>query len=262
MGRLEKIVVLTVLFLVAVILGVSLNQGGDTVKPKPDESLAQAEPPAALPQSPPESATGTAPVGPVGTLNTSTGKDGILAPTAAGTAQPNAPATGAQTASGARGAAPSAEPSVPAQSAPAAGTLLTTEGLSDSLDPDVMIYTWVEGDSFVALAERYFGSRLEVGRLHRVNEGRAESELRAGDRIFVPRRAAKAGELLAKSASAAGQWEGGVYRVESGDMLGKIAKKVYGSASKWRVIYEANRDVLASPDALEVGMALRIPRLE
>jgi nucleoid-associated protein YgaU len=256
MGRLEKIVVLTVLFLVAVILGVSLNQGGDGVQPKPAESLAQAEPPAVLPQATPESATGTAPNGPVGTLNTSTGQDIPLTPPVAGTAQPNASSAGATT------PAPSTDPTAAPKSAPAAGTLLTTEGLSESLDPDVMIYTWVEGDSYVALAERYFGSRLEVGRLHRVNEGRAESELRAGDRIFVPRHAAEASELLTKSASAAGQWEGGVYRVESGDMLGKIAKKVYGSASKWRVIYEANRDVLASPDALEVGMALRIPRLE
>ena len=42
MGRLEKIVVLTVLFLVAVILGVSLNQGGDPVEAAPEETLAQA----------------------------------------------------------------------------------------------------------------------------------------------------------------------------------------------------------------------------
>jgi nucleoid-associated protein YgaU len=256
MGRLEKIVVLTVLFLVAVILGVSLNQGGDSVDPLPAGALAQGETQPDQPQTPGASGA-AAQDGPVGVLNTALQQEGAGEPVLLDPAQ-----AGKQEATPAPGAEAAAAIASKPDAAPVAGVLVTTEGLADSLDPDVMIYTWAEGDSFVALAERYFGSRLEVARLRRVNEGRAEADLRVGDRIFVPRRAPEAGELLAKSASAAGQWEGGVYRVENGDMLGKIAKKVYGSASKWRVIYEANRDVLASPDSLEVGMALRIPRLE
>jgi nucleoid-associated protein YgaU len=252
MGRLEKIVVLTVLFLVAVILGVSLNQGGDTVDPLPAGLQAKGETsePAQL-----EEQAGVPP----------TALSAQIGSQIAGSAA--APQSGDAAAKPEITLAPS--PAAGQESAPAAkadplaaGSLVTSEGLVESLDPEVMIYTWAEGDTFLALAERYFGSRLEVARLRRANEGRAEGELRPGDRIFVPRHAPAAGETLAKDTSAAGQWEGGVYRVENGDMLGKIAKKVYGSASKWRVIYDANRDVLASPDDLEVGMALRIPRVE
>jgi len=253
MGRLEKIVVLTVLFLVAVILGVSLNQGGDSGLPQPMDTLSQADPKPATPEPAAEQGDAAQPDGPVGVLSTLTGTNA-----AQHEAAPNA-AAGAPEAGTSPGAPAAAKPET---GAPAAGGLVTLEGLSESLDPDVMIYTWVQGDTYLALAERYFGSRLEVARLRAVNAGRGEAELRPGDRIFVPRRAPAASESLTKSASAAGQWEGGVYRVESGDMLGKIAKKVYGSASKWRVIYDANRDVLASPDDLEVGMPLRIPRLQ
>lgn len=256
MGRLEKIVVLTVLFLVAVILGVSLNQGGDTVDPLPAEVMAGAPGESLSPVAQPAGGKDI----PTGALSaTISDEEGAPAQApqvegkSAGTSElPLTVQPGAQQQAGAATAKPDT----------AAGSLVTSEGLTESLDPEVMIYAWVEGDTFLALAERYFGSRLEVARLRRANEGRAESDLRPGDRIFVPRHAPAAGEILAKDASAAGQWEGGVYRVENGDMLGKIAKKVYGSASKWRVIYDANRDVLASPDDLEVGMALRIPRLE
>ena len=50
-----------------------------------------------------------------------------------------------------------------------------------------------------------------------------------------------------------------VYMVRSDDTLSRISAKVYGDASAWRRIYEANRDVLATPDDLALGMTLVIP---
>ncbi|WP_194776094.1 peptidoglycan-binding protein LysM [Pararhodonellum marinum] len=49
------------------------------------------------------------------------------------------------------------------------------------------------------------------------------------------------------------------YTVESGDTLGKIAKKYYGDAMKYPVIFEANKPMLADPDKIYVGQTLRIP---
>ena len=56
----------------------------------------------------------------------------------------------------------------------------------------------------------------------------------------------------------------GNYTVQSGDTLWSIAasRGVYGDATKWRLLYDANRDVLKSPDRLKAGMSLRIPRAE
>ena len=54
------------------------------------------------------------------------------------------------------------------------------------------------------------------------------------------------------------------YVVQNGDSLWSIAAKpdIYGRASRWRRIYDANRDVLKAPDRLKAGMTLKIPRGE
>ncbi len=49
------------------------------------------------------------------------------------------------------------------------------------------------------------------------------------------------------------------YTVVKGDSLSKIAKKFYGSANKWRVIFEANGDQLSNPDLIKPGQVLKIP---
>ena len=49
------------------------------------------------------------------------------------------------------------------------------------------------------------------------------------------------------------------YTVVKGDSLSKIAKNVYGKASLWRKIYEANQDQIKDPDLIFPGQLLRIP---
>ena len=54
----------------------------------------------------------------------------------------------------------------------------------------------------------------------------------------------------------------GSYTVKKGDTLWSIAADpaVFGNANQWRDLYDANRDVLRSPDQLRPGMVLNIPR--
>ncbi|MEX2380777.1 MAG: LysM peptidoglycan-binding domain-containing protein [Opitutales bacterium] len=52
------------------------------------------------------------------------------------------------------------------------------------------------------------------------------------------------------------------YEVVSGDTLYRISAKVYGNSRYWEEIYEANRDLLPSENALRIGMTLRIPPRE
>ena len=53
--------------------------------------------------------------------------------------------------------------------------------------------------------------------------------------------------------------EGDLHVVVSGDTLSAIAKEHYGDASKYPVIFEANRPMLKDPDLIYVGQVLRIP---
>ena len=56
----------------------------------------------------------------------------------------------------------------------------------------------------------------------------------------------------------------GSYSVKSNDTLWSIAADptVYGDGTKWRLLFDANRDVLKNPDRLRAGMTLKIPRAE
>ena len=49
------------------------------------------------------------------------------------------------------------------------------------------------------------------------------------------------------------------YTVQAGDTLGKIAQKVYNDASRWKEIFEANKDLIQNPDLIQVGQELKIP---
>lgn len=50
------------------------------------------------------------------------------------------------------------------------------------------------------------------------------------------------------------------YTVKKGDYLSKIAKKVYGDASKYPIIFEANKPMLKDPDLIYPGQVLVIPQ--
>jgi len=51
------------------------------------------------------------------------------------------------------------------------------------------------------------------------------------------------------------------YTVINGDTLSKIAKRRYGKANMWRLIYEANREKIENPDLIYPGQVLRIPKI-
>ena len=61
--------------------------------------------------------------------------------------------------------------------------------------------------------------------------------------------------LTVKASAPEAQW----HTVVSGDNLSKIAKKFYGDANKYPVIFEANKPMLTHPDKIYPGQMLRIP---
>lgn len=52
------------------------------------------------------------------------------------------------------------------------------------------------------------------------------------------------------------------YTVQEGDTLWSIAYQLYGDVTKRTVLFEANQDILPSPDALTVGLELQVPSPE
>jgi len=50
--------------------------------------------------------------------------------------------------------------------------------------------------------------------------------------------------------------------VKSGDSLYRIAKRIYGDASKFELIFKANSDILKKKTDLKIGQKLRVPKLK
>ena len=69
-------------------------------------------------------------------------------------------------------------------------------------------------------------------------------------------------EATAETAAPLGPYD--TYVVKKGESLWTIAKKheIYGKATYWRRIFDANRNLLKSPDRVRAGMKLKIPRGE
>ena len=77
--------------------------------------------------------------------------------------------------------------------------------------------------------------------------------------IDTPEPASAAKPDAAGQAAGAAEKESTFYTVKPGDTLSKIAKQFYGDASKYPVIFEANKPMLTDPDKIYVGQNLRIP---
>lgn len=93
--------------------------------------------------------------------------------------------------------------------------------------------------------------------------GNIEGIGRVDDRIRVTQAvggsAAPSAPVASTTPAATGQWTSRTYTVKSGDTLSKIAKEMYGEASKYPQIFEANKPMLKDPDKIYPGQVLRVP---
>jgi nucleoid-associated protein YgaU len=243
MGKVEKIAVLSVLFLIALILVVSMST--DNPIDTANAAVLGEKPSVASPAS--------------SEVTPDTGKN-LLSATVTGEAS--------------SGAAAAPAPSVPQPLAIPTGSLLkTTEGLSEGYDSQRFLYTWQSGDSYVALAKKLYGEPTKFTLIQNANEGR--EGIQAGEKILVPvydveaaveAEAPKAEKPAAKKKPAADVAKSTVpsalgrsHTVKKGESLWKIAKAELGDANRWGEIYELNKDKLKSPEALRDGMQLRLP---
>ncbi|MDD4785495.1 MAG: LysM peptidoglycan-binding domain-containing protein, partial [Candidatus Shapirobacteria bacterium] len=67
--------------------------------------------------------------------------------------------------------------------------------------------------------------------------------------------------ITASTAETDNKIDQGEYKVVKGDNLWEIAVRAYGDGYKWVNIYQENKVKFNSPDLLEIGMVLIIPKL-
>lgn len=287
MGKVEKVIVLSVLFLVALILVVTVTVDDPLDKTNVVEAGAKKGAPVVA-QAPAQPTNAGAPL-----LNSTVqpqAQPQAGQPQAQPAVTPPAAVVPAQTAP----QTPTAQPAVAAAPTLPPGALLKTlDGLQDSWFQELKLYTWKEGDTWRALANTYYGDWQRLDVLKRHNEGRMD--VQPGETVFIPvfgdeRAMTAAAQAPADAAApvmaaaakpdaktdaksgtksnAKGKAEPKTapkasgkkfHTVASGESLWKIAKAELGDGNRWKEIYEANRDLLDKPESIKKGMRLRIP---
>ena len=89
-----------------------------------------------------------------------------------------------------------------------------------------------------------------IAQANRVKQKRAREKEAAREQAAFEREAAER-QAAAK--------RGRSYVVRKGDWLSKIAAREYGTMTKWRDIYNANRSIIKDPDLIYPGQKLLIP---
>lgn len=130
--------------------------------------------------------------------------------------------------------------------------------------PEFRSYRVQRGDvSFEAIAQRLFGDRRKWEIIARANPFVTSDRLKPGRTVLnIPVDPDNIqGRVVVEGGDAAADQppQETTYIVQRDDTLWGIARKVYQRGSAWRMIYEANRDVIKDPDRPPAGAVLRIP---
>lgn len=93
-------------------------------------------------------------------------------------------------------------------------------------------YTVKDGDTLMSIAKKYYGRAGLWKRIYDANKDKipASKKLKKGMKLIIPALS---------------------YTVKEGETIKDIAKKYFGGQSKWKMIYEANRDVIPSSKKLK-----------
>lgn len=128
-----------------------------------------------------------------------------------------------------------------------------------------------QGDTLYKLSRQYYGNTENWILIYNANKGRLgdNNTLYVGQELIVPdtktlAQGTKRMDLKPlrseKTINNAKEHDYKTYEVKKGDTLYKIAKQFYNDGSKWRKIYEANKEILPNSGDLQAGNVIIIPK--
>lgn len=117
------------------------------------------------------------------------------------------------------------------------------------------VYEVKAGDNLWGIAEEEYGDGFMWTKIAQENNIKTPGVLLVGQKITLPKLEV---EKIEKEEMIV---DSGQYTVAKGDSLWSISVEVYGDGYAWSKVWEANRDQIANPDLIEIGMVLKMPEL-
>jgi len=265
MGRLEKYGVCALLFVIVTVLAVSI-WGPRPKKVAPASGAGARTAAAAKDPSPTPGPAGARPLG----------ESAPGAPGAISSGTQGVPSPGPLLPSGGGADKPLDRPGIAVPG--------TAGGPVGPVPGGPVRYVIKKGETLEVVAKRELGSAARWEEILKWNEGIDPKRLRAGQEIVLPPTArvatgspvpasaapvsppptstallTTAGPSTAKAPPLAPGKADRTHMVAKGDTLYAISQRYYGKGTRYRDIFEANREVLSNERALRVGMTLVIP---
>lgn len=120
-------------------------------------------------------------------------------------------------------------------------------------------YTVQPGDTLEGIAIQLYGDAVYWDEIAQANPLVDPRRLRVGQELRLPSPAVIEGDAEDEQQIVA-PGEVVRYTVRPGDTLSTIARTYYGQATRWRYLYNVNRETIgANPNALQAGDVLEIP---
>ncbi len=150
---------------------------------------------------------------------------------------------------------PTAAPAASAVTAAAPAPAAPTAG------PALRVHEVRPGESLSSICQRYYGDQRFIEKLAAYNNIDDPDNIWGGVRLKVPPLEVLAPGTPGKPAKAPAKAgaKPARYEVQDGDTLCSIAQRLLQSRSRWKQLYEVNREVISDPDKLQPGSVLRIP---
>jgi len=109
-------------------------------------------------------------------------------------------------------------------------------------------YTVKRGDTLMKIAFETTGDLFQWRKIYEMNREAIPDpgQLKRGTVLKIEK---PAGDVAIDR-------NGEAYQIVSGDTLGRISNKVYGTPTKWKSIYENNRQLIKDPNKIFAGFTL------
>lgn len=131
--------------------------------------------------------------------------------------------------------------------APVDSALSTPEAPAAPVSGEMVQYKVKRGDTLMKIAFEKFGDLNRWKDILAANSGvlSATGELKPGMTLNIE------GSLMV-----AVEHQGEIYLIKKGDTLGLISKDVYGNQTKWKKLWDNNRDLIKNPNRIYAGFNL------